>query len=296
MEHFIRIQSETELNCRKCISLGLLRLYEHLLNPGKQKPGKRKRQKPTSGLSLRTVKSLKRRQKALAKMVQRNRFDEEDMWDMGVPKSHISYPSLHASAAKLFRMPRVLVLGFLNMTTELLEQNLAKVHFETVVDLDPLYMSMGKGFDGLKADDILKPLPNNPNSNNKKKLIYELRSVVFHRGDNAEYGHYVCYRREWKESMSRTGEEWWYCNDGFTMHVRKEDFLGTFDKESGIYTQGREVGNEVLMFYEQTQGEKSGRPETSAGDESEMGAATAWDKEFERLWLNKADLEKFAIG
>ncbi|KAK6350198.1 hypothetical protein TWF696_006437 [Orbilia brochopaga] len=66
-----------------------------------------------------------------------------------------------------------------------------------------------------------------------KTLMYDLRAVLIHRGEDMGKGHWVTYRREWQDPASTKEEEWWLCNEHSTMRVTRADIFGAVEDKGG---------------------------------------------------------------
>ncbi|EWC48597.1 hypothetical protein DRE_01819 [Drechslerella stenobrocha 248] len=154
-----------------------------------------------------------------------------------VDSQAIKYGSSWSEAFAISKLPQVLVLEFENVGTwrnigGTLAKNRNRVVYQPTQDFFKFVVG-----DERETNPLLQLVVGMPGgeeagdsaaSESGDKMLYELRSVMVHRGPDIDVGHWVCFRREWLDDdlENPVREQWWLCNEGSTMRVPKAKVFG----------------------------------------------------------------------
>ncbi|KAK6348903.1 hypothetical protein TWF730_009666 [Orbilia blumenaviensis] len=190
-----------------------------------------------------------------------------DAYHDKVEKRRIDYDSTWAQTQTVTSLPDIILLEFANVS-QIDARGRAgklktKIKYDPVVDFSEYVAGPSRNLD---AGDFDAPIRINDDPTNPALRPYELRSILIHSGPSFTAGHWYCYRREWDDPDGPLGEQWWYCNEGNTVRVSKQE----------MFKKGREEakargGDMYALIYQKV-------PEggTVPGDGGDEGRKTNW--------------------
>ncbi|KAK6533397.1 hypothetical protein TWF694_002343 [Orbilia ellipsospora] len=274
LEHFRRVRSRggDDLQCGRCILIGMRDIIYHALQPP-----------PSTSLSAEQLKDLNDRlqiaDKRLqdgnhdidddglklslglkcklppdtpsypdpkAKMLKDDREKQKKAYYAGKAAMEIKYYSSWSEAIEITKIPDILILEFTNVAkhdaTGAPMKLKTKIQFTAGMNFSEYVAGSNRDTESFNLPIRIPDDPSNP-----QLPVYELRSVMVHQGPDINFGHWICYRREWRNQSADTPlkPQWWRCNEGYTTRVKKSDVLrGTGSGEV-------EAGGEIVgLIYE----------------------------------------------
>ncbi|KAK6508216.1 hypothetical protein TWF506_010315 [Arthrobotrys conoides] len=199
----------------------------------------------------------------------------KDAYDQEVRRRTIDYDSEWSQTQAITKLPEILLLEYVNVPGYDHRGSAIKlksrVTFDPSMDFTEYVAGPNRNVD---VGGFNLPLRVSGDSSNPAVPIYELRAILVHQGTNFTAGHWYCYRREWKDPTNPLSEQWWYCNEGTTLRVSKQDIFSGRREDP----KSPRPGEMYALIYERVP--DGGVVPGKTGDE---GKTTKWGEASDRL-------------
>ncbi|KAF3904158.1 hypothetical protein AA313_de0205562 [Arthrobotrys entomopaga] len=271
LEHFRRVRSRggDELQCGRCILIAMRDVIYRALQPPISTP-----------LSAEDTKQLNDRLKIVEKRLQDGNYDIDDdglkislglKWKL--PEGTPSYPSSKtkmnkkarekqkaayykgkaaiqtkyysswSEAIEITKLPEILILEYTNVAKHdaagMPMKLKTRIKFAAVMDFSEYVAGSNRDTESFNVPIRIRDDPSNP-----ELPPYELRSIMVHQGPDINFGHWICYRREWRNQDADTPlkQQWWRCNEGYTTRVKKSEIFRSIRGGGELDGNGEIVG------------------------------------------------------
>ncbi|EPS39226.1 hypothetical protein H072_6972 [Dactylellina haptotyla CBS 200.50] len=288
----IKARSGDEINCDKCMGIGMIQILRRVLeNPseplseGDKRELKDRLQTAEKGLesenytlddTSRAELGLTRRKKIPPypnpkdEMSDSERKRRVKAYYDGVRAAQIRFYSRWSETVEIIQLPSILILEFFNVAQYTARGSWklrTRVTYDPSLDFSPYVAGTNRAVQPGSFRDHIRI---DGDVSNPQLPIYELRAILVHGGPSISVGHWICYRREWKDKENPVGEQWWHCNDETTIRVTKRDIFNGI-KEDPAYNWEM-----YALIYEQV---SEGESPAMVGElEEEVGKTTAWQR------------------